>query len=385
MIEVTTEVELEWKKILKTCNNPLGLTEEMVEESLNLCPPQKFKGAKHLGRHLIPRSVLRYNEEEQPRDKNNDPDHVNNLLNDYDVNGYNNSCPPPICCFDTESKHAYSVKGQSGFNRDDAYETMHQECVIVDLYEYESKRAMIVARNQSNHHSNPFLIQTKHDYIKEACNAVEGKVIEKTEDAIAEFVKDIAANKSDHIRRQIVESTINNCQLYPNFRTYNSTGTKNNPNSLKGFLNFQGHPQAGVRGRQEKEIKAQGYIVYVAGQGDHKATWMRAIDEGLKYGLTVWILGYAPTRKPNLKKFRKDWIVDFLNMKETTIELSSILSSGDLIDFDEDVYPVKFGGFLAQYVKPNPKDDGRPTEVGLVDVDGNRVTFDPDGDCLTLK
>ena len=72
-------------------------------------------------------------------------------------------------------------------------------------------------------------------------------------------------------------------------------------------------------------------------------------------------------------------------MKETTIELSSILSSGDLIDFDEDVYPVKFGGFLAQYVKPNPKDDGRPTEVGLVDVDGNRVTFDPDGDCLTLK
>ena len=30
MIEVTTEVELEWKKILKTCNNPLGLTEEMV-------------------------------------------------------------------------------------------------------------------------------------------------------------------------------------------------------------------------------------------------------------------------------------------------------------------------------------------------------------------
>ena len=174
MIKVTTEVELEWKKILKTCNNPLGLTEEMVEESLNLCPPQKFKGAKHLGRHLIPRSVLRYNEEEQPRDKNNDPDHVNNLLNDYDVNGYNNSCPPPICCFDTESKHAYSVKGQSGFNRDDAYETMHQECVIVDLYEYESKRAMIVARNQSNHHSNPFLIQTKHDYIKEACNAVEG-------------------------------------------------------------------------------------------------------------------------------------------------------------------------------------------------------------------
>ena len=49
--------------------------------------------------------------------------------------------------------------------------------------------------------------------------------------------------------------------MYPNFRTYNSTGTKNNPNSLKGFLNFQGHPQAGVRGRQEKEIKAVKAII----------------------------------------------------------------------------------------------------------------------------
>ena len=384
MIKVATEIELEWKKILKTCNNPLGLTEDMMLESLRLCPPQKFKDAEHIGRYLIPKSVLRYNEEEQPRDKNNDPDHVNNLLSDYEVNGYNNACPPPICCFDQESKHSFSVKGQSGFNRDDVYETMGQECVIVDLYDYESRRAEIVARNQSNHHSNPFLIQTKQDYIKEVCNAVEAKVIEKTEDAITEFAKDIAANKSDHIRKQIVESTINNCQLYPNFRTYNSAGTKNNPNSLKGFLNFNGFPQAGVKGRNEKEIETQGYIIYLAGSGDNKASWMRAIHEGIKYNVPVWILGYAPTRKPNLKQFRKDWIMDFLEIKETTFKFVNLFD-GETIDFDEDVYPVKFGGFLPQYVKPNPKDGGRPTEVGLVDVDGNRIIFDPDGDCLTLK
>ena len=80
---VSVETELQWRKILKSCNNPLGLSEEMVYESLDLCPPQNFKGARHIGRYLIPRSVFRYNEEEQPRDKNNDPDHVNNLLNDY--------------------------------------------------------------------------------------------------------------------------------------------------------------------------------------------------------------------------------------------------------------------------------------------------------------
>tara|TARA_X000000368_G_C22972374_1_gene686034 strand:- start:53 stop:1231 length:1179 start_codon:yes stop_codon:yes gene_type:complete len=383
---VSVETELQWRKILKSCNNPLGLSEEMVYESLDLCPPQNFKGARHIGRYLIPRSVFRYNEEEQPRDKNNDPDHVNNLLNDYEVNGYNNSCPPPIGCIDIESRHSYGVKGQSGFNRDDVYQTLGQECVIVDLYDYESKRAEIVARNQSNHHSNPFLVQSKQDYIKEVCNAIEANVIEETEDAITELVKEIAANKSYHIRSQIVQSCVKNCQLYPNFRTYNSAGTKNNPNSLKGALNFNGFPQAGVKGRSKEEIEAQGYIIYQAGEGDSKASWMRGVTEGIKYGVPVWIIGYAPNRKSDLKKFREDWINEFNTMKEITIMFAGqILEGSNSSDFNEDSFPVKFGGFLPQYVKPNPKDGGRPTEKGIVNVDGNQVAFDPDGDCLTLS
>ena len=61
-----------WAKLISTCNNPLGLTEEMLQESLKVCPPREYGGAKHIERCLVPRTVLRYNEEEQPRDKNND-------------------------------------------------------------------------------------------------------------------------------------------------------------------------------------------------------------------------------------------------------------------------------------------------------------------------
>ena len=50
------------------------LTDEHISESLNLCPPLEFKGGEFLGRYLIPDIFVRYNPEEQPRDKSNDKD-----------------------------------------------------------------------------------------------------------------------------------------------------------------------------------------------------------------------------------------------------------------------------------------------------------------------
>ena len=47
---------------------------------------------------------------------------------------------------------------------------------------------------------------------------------------------------------------------------------------------------------------------------------------------------------------------------------------------EEEDFPVT--GFLPQYVKPSVEDQGKPTEHTLVDVDGNKIKFDPDGDCL---
>ena len=381
---VSADTLMVWAKLLPTCNNPLGLTEEMVQESLKTCPPRQYKGATHLGRHLVPRSVLRYNLEEQPRDKNNDANHVSSLLNDFEVNGYNINCPPPMGCFDYQSNSDSHLKGQSGFNRGEVYDRIGQDCVIIDIYEYESRFWEVIARNQSNHHSNPSLVQTKNDYIKEVCNAVDEGLIEPTGENIDEFVDLIAADKNSATRRNIKDTCYNNCQVFPNFRTYSSTGTVKSKNTLKGFIRNYGLPAAGVDGRRDAELIEQGYIIYCAGNGGNKATWMRAIYHGTRLNVPVWVIGYAPIRKNDLHKFRVDYIDEFLDTKNVLINFANnVVNDGEESSVNEEGFCVKLGGFLPQYVKPNPKDKGRPTEDGLVDVEGNKVVFDPDGDCLT--
>ena len=71
-------------------------------------------------------------------------------------------------------------------------------------------------------------------------------------------------------------------------------------------------------------------------------------------------------------------------MKETFVSFANDIvseedSESNLVN--EDAFPVKFAGFLPQYVKPNPNDQGKATENTIVDVYGNSIPFDPDGDC----
>ena len=387
--KVSLSTEMSWLKVAKTCANPLGLTDETVQESLKLCPPETYRGGTFLGRYIIPDSFVRYNPEEQPRDKSNDADHVNDLVNSYEVQGYLVSAHPPIVSFDEQSMDANQLRGQSGFNRKESREKFGQELAIYDVYEWESRYHEVIARNQANHHQNPQLSQTKHDYLKEVCNAVitdqnPGGVIPADADEISKFVDLIASDKTSKIRNWIKKTALNNCQVYPNFRTYNSTGT--GKDTLKGFLVSQKYPRQGIEGRDDKALQEQGCITYCAGNGDNMQAWARGIQHGTNKDLTVWIFGYAPNRVPDLDQFRKDWIEDFNNIKQTYITFASnIAEDGGSIVVDEDIFPVKFAGFLPQYVKPDPKAHGKPTENTLVDVNGVKVKFDPDGDCLTLK
>tara|TARA_R100000329_G_C7596335_1_gene211481 strand:+ start:138 stop:1307 length:1170 start_codon:yes stop_codon:yes gene_type:complete len=383
---VSLETEAFWAKTLMGCDNPLEIDNEKLEASKESCPHIEYDHARYLGRYLVPRSILRYNEEDQPRDKNNDTDHVKALKDDFDVNGYNIECPPPICCFDYESNSPYALKAQSGFNRDAAYTDIGQQQIIVDIYDYENKMWEVVARNKSNHHSNPRLVQTKNDYIKEVCNAVDEQTIENDSQSIDTFVDLIASDKTTTVKRSIKDTCYNNCGTFPNFRTYNSSGTIKNKNSLKGFLYNYGLPAAGIDKRSDEQLIQKGYIVYCAVSGGNKATWMRAITHSTRLGIPIWIIGYADTRKPDLTNFRNNWIEEFTELKEITIHFaSSILDGCDSSDFDDDNFPIKVAGFLPQYIKPNPKDGGAPTEKGLVDTNGNPVVFDPDGDCLTTR
>ena len=100
---VSIDTENAWSKILTTSANPLGLTQEIVEESIKVCPPKEFKGGTWLGRYLVPDIFVRYNPEEQPRDKSNDSEHVNNLVNSFEVQQYLITSQPPVASFDDQT------------------------------------------------------------------------------------------------------------------------------------------------------------------------------------------------------------------------------------------------------------------------------------------
>lgn len=378
---ISADILMTWQKVLLTCNNPLGLTEEMLQQSLETAPPLVFEGATYLGRYIVPRQFVRYDEEEQPRDKNNEVDHVNDLVNNFEAIGYRLDAQPPIVCFDQKDTSKLKLKAQSGFNRCEALDRIGQECYFFDVYDYESLYWEIVARNVSNHHSNPQLSQKWTDYQKEVVGAVSQGAIPATKDAIDAFVDLIAKDKTCKVRKRIKDACYNTCEVFPNFRTYNSTG--HGKNTLNGFIKDNNFAKQGVDGRTDEELIEQGYIIYCSGEGDNKATWGRAITHATRLGIPVWFVGYSNKRVVDLEKFRENYIKDFNEQKELFVQFAKNVLAEDG-EYCEEDFPVKLAGFMAQYVKPNPKDQGRPTEYGLVDMYGKSIKLDPDGECLTL-
>ncbi len=380
--QVPLEISLMWQKILLTCHNPLGIDEDTLDESLKTAPYKEYPGARWIGRHIVPRQFVRYDEQDQPRDKNNDTEHVTNLTNNFNTIGYRLDAQPPIACFDPQSTSIYALKGQSGFNRDGALNNIFQECYIFDIYEYEDAYAEVVARNMSNHHNNPQLDQKIPDYVKEVVNAKERGLIENTQTAIDNFVDIIAADRTPQQRGKIKKSSYSECEVFNNFRTYNSTG--HGKNTLNGFIASQNLKSQGIENRTKEEIKSQGYIVYCSGNGNNKSVWMRAITNSVKYGVPVYVIGYSQNRVDDLVEFREKFIESWNEQKEILVNFAEGLFE-DYGQFDESRIQVKLAGFKAQYIKPDPNDKGRPTEQGLVDVEGNTISFSATADCLTLS
>ena len=378
---ISAQVLATWDKLLLTCNNPLGLTEELVEKTLKTAPPKEYPGATFMGRYIVPRQFVRYDEAEQPRDKNNDSEHVRNLTDNFETVGYRKDAQPPIACFDSQSTSIFALKAQAGFNRDGALNNLGQDCYIFDIYDYEDEYAEVVARNMSNHHSNPQLDQKIPDYVKEVVNAKERGLIENTKTAIDAFVDVIAADRTPNQRTRIKKASYSQCEVFSNFRTYNSTG--HGKNTLNGFISSNGFAKQGIDDRTEEEIKKQGYIVYCSGKGNNKSVWMRAITNSVKYGVPVYVIGYSQNRVDDLYAFREKFIEDWNDQKEILVKFAEDLFE-DCGEFDESRIQVKLAGFMAQYIKPDPNDKGRPTEQNVVDVFGNTIKFSAKGDCLTL-
>jgi hypothetical protein len=382
---IPAEIISAWDKAATKCANPLGLDEKVLQDSLEDCPPREYEGGTFLGRFLIPRSFVVYDEQDQPRQKGCDTNHVTNLYNNYIVKEYMTTEEPPIASFNDGVLNSSILKPHSGFNRYKALDRLGQEIYIYDVYEFESRYWEVIAASASNHHSNPQLSQTNEDYLKVVTNAVNAQIIPADEDSIRDFVNKIATDKTSQARKTIVQNSLNNCEVYPNFRVFSSTGS--GKNTLNGFVRSNKLAKQGVGGRKDFELANQGYLLYTADSGDAVLCWSRGIYQGTRLGLPVWIIGYSTNFHPDIYQFRRDFIDEFNKMKGYQIQNACNIANGGnpLDEIDEDKFPVKLAGFLPQWVRPNDQNHGKPSEIGLVDIDGNTLTFDPKGQCLTLR
>ena len=85
----------------------------------------------------------------------------------------------------------------------------------------------------------------------------------------------------------------------------------------------------------------------------------------------------------DLDAFREKFINDWNDQKEIWVQFAMSIFD-DCGEFDESRIQVKLDGFMAQYIKIDPNDKGRPTEQNMVDMYGQTITFDKTAACLTL-
>ena len=415
----SVDVEFAWRKTNTSCNkndgNPFNLDDTVLERTKEVALPLHLTPVwkkvipdgvfEYHGRFLIHDDYVRYDGKEQPREKSNEQDQVNELINDFEVYGYREDATPPIAIKDPENLSPTHIKGLSGFHRRTARNRLpiQQKLYFYDLYSFSSLKWERVARNVTNHHGNPQLKQKWTDYRSETINAVRDNIIPDTEDAITNFVELIAADKPASTRKKIRNHAFKSCNVYPNFRTYGTSG--NGVGTIQDFVsNELGLPKMGFEGRTDndaEEIKKQGYILYASDRGDGLRAWSSGTNKAMRWGIPTWVFGYSSKRVDDLIEWRENFIDEFLGFKETQIQFAHCTARAwvdddcrdeydsfdveDLIDsIDEESFPIKLGGFLPQHTSRNANDGGRPTESGLVDVYGKSIVFNPKGDCLTL-
>ena len=417
------ETQMEWRLAAASCTetegNPFKLDDTVLERTKIAAPPLHEtaiwkKGIpddvwEYHGRKLIHDCFVRYDNAEQPREKSNEVDQVNELVNDFEVYGYREDAQPPICVPDPKNNDPSQVKGLSGYHRKAARNNLpiKQKVYFYDVYTFDSPYWERVARNVTNHHGNPQLKQKWTDYRSEVVTAVRDNIVPRDEDAISSFVELIAADKPASTRKKIKAHAFKQCDVYPNFRTYNPKGT--GTGTIHEFVCGElGLPKMGFEGRVEEvngieayAIKEQGYILYASDKGDALRAWGSGINKAMRWGVNTWMFGYSNKRVDDLIAWRENFIEEFEAYKENYLlfchhmakswvgdECSDDFNDLDATDLissiDEESFPIKLAGFFPQHTSRNVNDGGRPTEIGLVDVYGKTIQFNPNGNCLTL-
>lgn len=378
--KVELQTLAQWDKGLNQCANPLGLTDEMIEK---MPEALQLEGATYLGRYKIPRAFVQYVYGDQPRQKQNEQQNISDLMVSFEEYGIDTSCYPPIVQLINDGTNPFLVRGVSGFHRDEVFHQNDQEFYVYDLYDFESPWALRLARSVTNAHLRPAKRMTRHDYLKEIRAALKNKEIEPNVDAISHAVDTMAVGAGAKLRRWVKREAANYTQEVSNFRTYNPEGKKGN-STIYQFCKEQSIPFAGTVGRTKEQIEEQECVTYFATNANNFSTWGRGFANSQEYDVPIIFFAYLANPVTDLRSARQELLDEFVRVKD--LYVSACFRVADAQPTGESHYfPIKFGGFLPQYIESTSSLGGLPTEMTIVDVDGNEIEFSPDMLCLTER
>ena len=379
-----TKLELQtlaqWDKVVAQSANPMGLTDEMIAK---MPEALQVEGATYLGRYKIPRVFVQYVYGDQPRQKHNDQQNISDLMISFEEYGIDTTCHPPIVQLINDGTNPFLVKGVSGFHRDDVFESNDQEFYVYDLYDFDSPWSLRLARSVTNAHRRPAKKMTRYDYLKEIKGALKNNEIEPDADSISQAVDRLAIGAGDKLRRWVKIEAANCTQDMSNFRTYNPEG-KIGKSTIHIFCKDEGIPFAGTVGRTKELIEEQGCVTYFATNANNFSTWGRGFANSQEYDVPIIFFAYLANPVKDLRSARQELLDEFVRVKDLFV--SACFRVTDAQPTGESHYfPIKFGGFLPQYIKSTSSLGGLPTESTIVDVDGNVIEFSPDMPCLTER
>lgn len=347
-----------------------------VELSKKLCPPKDpinrsgKKIGKWIKRVVMKKNLVSYDINSNPRVHNIKPENVINLRNSFEVNGFILTEYPPGIEVDPNDPNRFV--GLSGFNRDAAADQLGWDTMMYDVFEFDSPKARRIFRSSTNHHKTPHTDMTKADIIKEVDLAIRNKEITNDETTIRDFVEELAADKTEQVRKTIFKEVLKRNSSSDNIRLYHDSG--NGEASLVKLAEDLNLPVKGDK--RYAQTKKLGYLISSATQ---KTTLYDAKKLSKEYNWqNVEFRAHIEEAKetPAIYKQREEWEEKYKNFLRVDAEFIQEVMRlcGFKCDIDTILtkYPFQFKGFAPQVVTPDPTKGGKPIEETIVDANGKR-------------
>lgn len=345
-----------------------------IELSKKLCPPKdptnrhNKKIGKFVKRIVTKISTVTYEKDLNPRVHDIKPVNVIGIRDSFHVNGFIHSEQPPVIEVDPNNPNRFI--GLSGYNRNEAAISLGWETMIYDVYEFDSPVSRRIFRSNSNHHKTPHTDMTKADIVKEINLAIRNKEIMNDKESIRDFVEELAADKTESIRKTIFNTVMKSNGSSDTIRLYHDN--RDGDASLTRLAENLNLP---IRGdKRYSQTKKLGYLISSATQ---KTTLYDAKKLSKEYDWKdVEIRAHIEEAKetPAIYNQRQEWEDKYNSFLKVDAEFVQEIMKrcGFVCDVDTILtkYPFPFKGFAPQVITSDPTKGGRPTEESVVDANG---------------